>query len=99
MPKKQAEEPTDKSQELNFTIGNISDIPKVIRAGRTSRYAPLYERVKTLGNDEMISLPIKKYSQVQAFRGRLLELGFVVSVRKEGKNLTAFVKHKQEEKS
>lgn len=97
MPKKTQTPPTE-SGTLNLTIGSISDIPKVVRAGRTSRYAPLYERVKTLKGDEMISLPISKYSQVQAFRTRLDEEGFSVSVRKtpEG-GLMAYVRHKTEE--
>lgn len=101
MPKKNTKEETTSSDSLNFTVGNISDIPKVVRAGRTSRYAPLYERVNSLGKDEMIALPITKYSQVQAFRGKLEESGFNVSVRKvnigtekEPKfQLTAYVKH------
>lgn len=95
MPKKAKGEETTTSDTLNFTIGNLSEIPKVVRAGRTSKYLPLYERVKTLGAEEMIALPITKYSQVQAFRSKLEDLGFEVSVRKTEKGLTAYVKHKQ----
>jgi hypothetical protein len=95
---------TTTNAELNLTVGNISELPKVVRAGRTSRYAPLYTRVKTLGKDEMISFPISKYSQVQAFRPTIDELGFAVSVRQvevNGKKvLMAYVSHKKaEEKS
>ena len=83
MPKKAQQEKQPSETTLQLTVGNISEIPKVVRAGRTSRYAPLYARLEQgLKSDEMISLPITKYSQVQAFRERTVELGYVVSVRK-----------------
>ena len=99
MPKKSTTTTEPKNSELNLTVGSVSDIPKVVRAGRTSRYAPLYARVASLGKDEMISFPISKYSQVQAFRPRLEELGFSVSVRKSGNDLIAYVRHTPAEKS
>jgi hypothetical protein len=88
---------TQAPEKLSFSVVSTNDIPKVVRAGRTSRYAPLYERAKTLGEKEVIALPIKKYSQVQAFRGRLDEMGLNVNVRKTEKGLVAYISHAQPE--
>ena len=100
MPKKSTVEKQPSETALNLTVGHIEDIPKVVRAGRTSRYAPLYARLKQgLKADEMISLPITKYSQVQAFREKVDALGYAVSVRKVDTGLVAYIKHKTEEKS
>ena len=97
MPKKSQTENENPSAPLNFQVGSVSDIPKVVRAGRTSRYAPLYDAVSKLTGQQMISLPIKKYSQVQAFRPRLEDMGFTVSVRKSETGLVAYVKHTPKE--
>lgn len=77
--------------EVTFTMTTRDSIPTIARAGRTSKYAPLYEAAKKLTGEQTISLPIAKYSQVQAFKPKLEDMGLVVSVRKTDKGLSAFI--------
>ena len=79
--------------EITFSIVGRDAIPTIARAGRISKYEPLYTRAGTLGAEEVIELPIAKYSQVQAFKPRLEEMGLSVSVRKTEKGLSAFIQH------
>lgn len=85
------------TKKITFSVVTRKDIPKVVREGRASRYAPLYEKAKTLKQDEVLALPISKYRQVQAFRTKLEEMGLVVNVRKSEKGLTAYISHEEAE--
>ena len=93
-----------KSAELTFSIVTRDAIPTIARAGRTSKYEPLYTKAKTLGQEEVIELPIAKYSQVQAFKPTLVAMGLICEVRKvvseDGKTttLSAFISYPVDEK-
>ena len=88
-----------KTGEITFSIVARSAIPTIARIGRASKYEPLYAQARTLGQDEVIELPLAKYSQVQAFKPTLTELGLICEVRKlvneDGSTtrLSAFISH------
>lgn len=96
---KQETKTESKSGEVTFSITTRDSIPTIARAGRTSKYEPLYTRARTLEGEETIELPIAKYSQVQAFKPKLEEMGLVVAVRKTPKGLSAFISHPAPEES
>src|SRR6266550_9446968 len=98
--KTQESSQTKSSGEITFSIVGRDAIPTIARAGRTSKYEPLYAKAKEIGKDEVIQLPIAKYSQVQAFKSRLNEMGLEVAVRKTENGLSAFISYPApEEKS
>lgn len=97
MTKTQAKTESKKPQagEITFSITRESP-PEIVRAGRASKYAPLYQKAKSLGNDERIVFPIGKYSQVQAFKSCITEMGLEVLVRRNKENSTqleAWIQH------
>lgn len=94
------------SESMPFTISTttVDKIPAQKRLGRTSKFNPLFERLKTLGETQALSFPIEKYTQIQGIRNKLGQLGFVITTRsdrdtKGNLSLMAFIYHAPKESS
>ena len=88
-----------KGAVISFSIASDkTPIPTIARAGRVSKYAPLYKAAEKLAVGKRIELNLAKYSQVQAFKKRIEKLSLEISVRKtESGQLVAYIQHPEQE--
>ena len=95
---------TQKTQSMPFvvTTTTVANIPAQKRLGRSSKFQPLLDKLKSLPEDSALSFPISKYTQIQGLRAKLDALGFQITTRSNrdasgNTTLTAYVLHKREE--